>query len=363
MGFQKKQINNHMKIKFLLGVFAIGAVTALNSCKDDEVPVAGINFEQAEQEVTESDGTITSFHPEEANDGVGRIIKAKLVFDIPLAGDVVLKFDIDGNARQTSTTDELNDFIIEAEGDGLTVDGSNVTIAKGSTEASFNVRIYEDFVMEWDPDLELNENDIPFETVELKLESIVSGPGKLGEAVEHVVKILEDDAYVFLQWGANNTENPGTANMDLLIYINNQFAGGSAFSTATAPYELLTIPAAYPTRTFGLSYVYKSGTENDVDFVAELGNYGGTFTTAGGSSNAVLQFQGSYTLANINNYSNTAPTSKITQSITKDGFNYTNVTALTIPESGSRSGSKISNEMIRRKGATLKPISLKSTLK
>ena len=353
----------HMKIKFLLGVFAIGAVTALNSCKDDEVPVAGINFEQAEQEVTESDGTITSFHPEDATDGVGRIIKAKLVFDIPLAGDVVLKFDVDGNARQTPSTDELNDFMIEAEGDGLTVDGSNVTILKGATEASFNVRIYEDFFMEWDPDLEVNDQEIPYETVELKLESIVSGPGKLGTALEHTVKILEDDAYVFLQWGANNTENPGTANMDLLIYINNQFAGGSAFSTASSPFELLTIPAAYPARTFGLSYVYKSGTENDVDFVAELGNFGGTFTPASGSPNSLLQFQGSYTLANINNYSSSAPTSKITQSITKNGFNYTNVTALTIPESGSRAGNKISHEMIMMKAVTLKPITLKNTLK
>ena len=35
---------NAMKIKFLLGVVAVAAIGSLNSCKDDEVPVAGVNF-------------------------------------------------------------------------------------------------------------------------------------------------------------------------------------------------------------------------------------------------------------------------------------------------------------------------------
>lgn len=351
-----------MKIKFLLGVVAIGAVTALNSCKDDEVPVAGINFELAEQEVTESDGTVASFHPDEADDGVGRVIKAKLVFDIPLAGDVVLKFDVDGNARQTASTDELNDFTIEAEGESLTVDGTNVTILKGATEASFNVRIYEDFVMEWDADSELNDDDIPYESIELVLESVVSGPGKLGEALEHEIKVLEDDAYVYMQWGINNSENPGDVNMDMLIYFNNTFAGGAAFSNASNPYEIITIPGGYPARTFGLSYVYKSGTADDVDFMIEILNFGGTLTTTSGTSNPLLQFNGSYTLANINNYSSSAPQSKITQSITKSGLNYTNVTELTIPTSGSRVGNKISREQILRRATAVKPLSLRGSL-
>ncbi|HEY0654941.1 MAG TPA: hypothetical protein VGD65_17505 [Chryseosolibacter sp.] len=345
-----------MKIKFLLGVLAIGAVTALNSCKDDEVPVAGINFELAEQEVQESDGTVASFHPDEADDGVGRVIKAKLVFDIPLAGDVTLKFDVDGTARQTASADDNIDFEIDAEGDNLTVDGTNVTILKGSTEASFNVRVYEDFVMELTEDSEFNEDDIPYETVELQLESIVSGPGKLGEAIEHVVKILEDDAYVYLAWGVNNTDDPGDVNMDLLIYINGNFAGGSAYSTTASPYEIVTIPGGYPTRTFGLSYVYKAGTANDVDFLAEIFNFGGTLTTSGGTSNPLLQFNGSYTLQNINNYNSTTPSSNITQTMVKNGLNYTGVTALTIPATGSREGAKVSRESILRRMGSARPL-------
>jgi hypothetical protein len=351
-----KQFFNTMKIKFLLGVFAIGAVTALNSCKDDEVPVAGINFELEEQEVTESDGTVASFHPDDADDGVGRIIKAKLVFDIPLAGDVVLKFDVDGSARQTATTDENIDFEIDAEGDFMTVDGTNLTILKGATEASFNVRLYEDFVMELTEDSEFNEDEIPYETVELQLESVVSGPGKLGEAVNHTVKILEDDAYVYLAWGVNNTESPGDVNMDLLIYINGTFAGGSAYSTTANPYEIITIPGGYPTRTFGLSYVYKAGTADDVDFLAELYNFGGTLTTSGGTSNPLLQFNGSYTLQNINNYSSSAPSSNITQTMVKNGLNYTGVTALTIPATGSREGAKFSHERVLKRLGAAKPL-------
>lgn len=351
-----------MKIKLLLGVLAIGAVTALNSCKDDEVPVAGINFELEEQEVSESDGTIASFHPDEADDGVGRIIPVKLVFDIPLAGDVVLKFDVDGTARQSATTDELNDFEIDATGDFLTVDGSNVTISKGATEASFNVRIFEDFIMEWDSESEFTDDDIPYESVELKLESIVSGPGKLGEAVEHVAKILEDDTYVYLEWSADNTDNPGNVNMDLLIYRNNTFIGGAAFSDANNPYEIVTIPAGYPTTTFGLSYVYKSGSSNDVDFLVEILNFGGTLTKSSGTVNSLLQFNGSYTQANINNYNSSAPSSKVTQSITKNGLNYANITELTIPETGSRVGSKISHEQVLRRLGTARPVLMKNSL-
>lgn len=352
-----------MKIKFLLGVLAIGAVTALNSCKDDEVPVAGINFELEVQEVPESDGTITSFHPDEADDGVGRVIPVKLVFDIPLAGDVVLKFDVDGTARQSASTDELNDFEIDAEGDQLTVDGSNVTILKGATEASFNVRIFEDFIMEWDSESEFTDDDIPYESVQLKLESIVSGPGKLGEADEHEVRILEDDTYVYLEWGTNNTDNPGDVNMDLLIYRNNTYIGRAAFSDANNPYEIITIPAGYPATTFGLSYVYKSGTANDVDFLVEIANFGGTLAKSSGTPSSLLQFTGSYTLANINNYSTTTPSSKVTQSITKSGSNYNGVTELTIPESGSRVGNKVSHEQVLRRLGSAKPVLKSSSLK
>jgi hypothetical protein len=329
-----------MKMKFLLGVLAMGAITMLNSCKDDEVPKAGVNFELAEQEVTESDGTVASFHPDE-DDGVGRIIPVKLVFDIPLAGDAVFKIDIDGSARQTSNSTESNDFTLDAEGDMVTVDGTNVTVLKGATEATINLRVFEDYLFELEEDSDLNEDGIPYETVEITIESVVSGPITLGEAVRHVVKILEDDSYIFVDWTVNNTEGPGDANLDLLVYINNNYAGRSASSTTANPYELIVIPGGFPATTYGLGYVYKSGTSDDVDFRIEIANYGGTLTKAsGGAAAAVLQFTGTYTLANINNYptpsSTAVPNTNKTQTMEKNALNYTGVTELSIPATGSR---------------------------
>jgi hypothetical protein len=329
-----------MKMKFLLGALALGGIAMLNSCKDDEVPVAGVNFELAEQEVTESDGTVASFHPDEDEDGVGRVIPVKLVFDIPLAGDAVFKIDVDGSARQTSNSTESNDFALEAQGDMLTVDGTNVTVLKGASEAILNVRIFEDYLFELEEDSETNEDGIPYETVEITIESVVSGPIKLGEAVTHVVKILEDDSYIYLDWSVDNTESPGDANLDLLVYINNNYAGRSVSSTTANPYELIVIPGGFPATTYGLGYVYKTGSSNDVDFRVELANYGGTYTKAAGGSGAVLQFAGTYGLVNRNDYpapsASALPNTNKTQTMVKNGLNYTGVTELSIPASSSR---------------------------
>jgi hypothetical protein len=366
----KININKHMKIKFLLGVLAIGAVTALNSCKDDEVPVAGVNFEAEEQEVTESDGTIASFHPDEDEDGVGRIIPVKLVFDIPLAGDAVFTIDIDGSARQTSSTStgELNDFTLEAEGEMLAVDGNKITVLKGATEAVLNVRIFEDFSFELEEDSELNEDGIPYETIEITLDAVTSGPAKLGDALTHTVKILEDDSYIYLDWTVDNTTTPGNANMDLLVYINNNYAGRSASSDANNPYELIVIPGAFPSTTYGLGYVYKSGASNDVDFRVEIANYGGMLTKAsGGTAAAVFQFSGAYDQTNLNDYptpSATAiPNTNKTQTMVKNALDYTGVTELSIPETGSREVNKVSHEQILRRLKAGKLVVLKNTVK
>lgn len=324
-----------MKIKFLLGVLAIGAVTALNSCKDDEVPVAGVNFEIEGQDVTESDGTVTSFHPDEADNGVGRVITAKLVFDIPLAGDAVLEFDVDGNARQTSSATESNDFEIEAEGVNLTVDGSQVTILKGSTEASFNIRLFEDSFLELGEDeSDLNEDGVPFETIEITLERVVSGPIKLGEqALTHEVRILEDDTYVLLGWSkAGTTNEPADIDMDMWVYVNENLAFKVADSDAEYKQEGFFIPAGVSNLKLGMRYVYVSGS-HDVDFQSAVVNFGGTVAKVGGASEAVAVSNGNYKLANKHAESDPKI---ISQSMSKSGLNYTGLTDITIPATGSR---------------------------
>jgi hypothetical protein len=351
-----------MKIKFLLGVLAIGAVTALNSCKDDEVPVAGVNFEAEEQEVTESDGTPTSFHPDDPNsdEGVGRVIKAKLIFDIPLAGDAVLDFDVDGSARQTSNSTENNDFTIEAEGDNLTVDGSQVTILKGSSEASFNITIYEDSRLEFGEDEDdVTEDGVPFETIEITLESVVTGPIKLGEhALTHEVRILEDDTYVLLGWVKAGTEDdPADIDMDIWVYINENLAFKVADSDAEYKQEAFLIPAGVSNLKVGMRYVYIGGS-HDVDFQSLVVNYGGTIAKVGGATDVAALSDGSYELDN--KHADSDP-KIISQSMSKSGFNYADLTEITIPSTGSR----IRNSFNLDQRALLKkrPVKLMKVLK
>ena len=67
-----------MKMNFLWAVLVVGAVPVFfSSCdKDEEVKKSNIEFVSDAQEVSESDGTLISFHPEVYPDeGVGREIE------------------------------------------------------------------------------------------------------------------------------------------------------------------------------------------------------------------------------------------------------------------------------------------------
>ncbi len=326
-----------MKWTVIISIVTLAGLAMLTSCKDDEVPIAGIEFELEEQEVPESDGTIESFHPDEDDDGVGRIVLVKLIFDRALAGDVVIEFDVDGTARRTKSSSEVNDFEIEDESDGMTVDGDNITLLKGSTEASFSIRIFEDYNFEFSDDLPVNDDDIPYESIELSLESVVSGPGKLGTKLDHELKILEDDGYVYLEWNpADQAGTTGDVDMDLFVYINGNLAGISSLDNSQFPFEALVIPGGFPSAEYGMGYVYKSGTSEDLAILSEIANFGGTITTTEDESGAVVTTTGKYTLANINAYDSQNPSSEIEQSFEKDGLDYLELTNISVPESGSR---------------------------
>src|SRR4051812_39788964 len=74
----------------------------LGACgSDDPPPKVGISFEKPDEEITESDGTPASFHPDAAaavgfSGGVGRDITVKLTLDNALAEEAVLAYTIDG---------------------------------------------------------------------------------------------------------------------------------------------------------------------------------------------------------------------------------------------------------------------------
>jgi hypothetical protein len=333
-----------MKRNFVLGLMGLAGLTFLSSCGDDEPTPSGVSFELADQSTTESDGTITSFHPDLVQDGQGKTVQVKLVFDKALPGQTVIKYKIDGTASKinpvpASGSDfDVNDFDV-AEGTNLTLTTDELTIAKGATEAIINVTLYEDYEFEYDKNV-VNTEKVSYETIIFTMMSVVSGPAKLGTQVTHQINVTEDDAVFLLQWGTNNTTSAGDVDMDLLFSLNNELVWGSA---SDGTYEIVNFPAGFPEGQYGLSYTYYAGTSDDVDFAV------GVYTTAGsvngqrynyGTANPLV-FKASYTLKNINKWSETSPP-KVVQTMTKSGINYTSFSAITVPaDGGSRVGENI----------------------
>jgi hypothetical protein len=112
---------------------------------------------------------------------------------------------------------------------------------------------------------------------------------------------------------------------DDLVYL------GASASEGTAS-EGLIIPSSFPDTEFGFSYVYYSGTEDDLDFEVNFVNFGGTI-----NGNAQATSTGNYSLANINKYDEDgALAPQIVQTVVKNGINYTNLSSIDEPATGSR---------------------------
>src|SRR6478736_7770561 len=161
--------------KGLVGVLMLsGALFILNSCKDDPEPNTNISFEKSEEATTESDGTIKSFHPllwqsyasstGATGTATGREFKVKLSLDKAVAQTTVLNFTLSGTAVKNSAS---------AVGD-YDVDGTTLTIDKGSAEAYITLTLYEDFDY-----YEFNDSDDLFKTVIITLGTVVSGPASV----------------------------------------------------------------------------------------------------------------------------------------------------------------------------------------
>lgn len=317
-------INQHiMKIKSIVGFLIIGGSLLLSSCKDDEPAKSGVSFEISEEFLKESDGTLESFHPLLVQNATGREVEVKIQFDEPLAQSAVIEYSIGGTATKNSINNPVGDFEIVGNGE-------NITVAKGATEASIIINVFEDF------DFEVEEDDADgfFETIEITIESIVSGPVKIGEQDTYVLTIYEDDAVIFLDWLAlddGDGTTPGDVDMDLLIWLDGEVAGASD-SPGTDP-EGIAIPAGFPDDAYGMSYTYYEGTSDDIEFTVGISNLGGTLNV----NDQELSFTGNYGLININKYDEEgAPDPQIIQTMIKSGYNYTNLTDINEPLEGSR---------------------------
>ncbi|HEY3402465.1 MAG TPA: hypothetical protein VGK59_03700 [Ohtaekwangia sp.] len=316
------------------------AFLLLISCSDDENPVTQIRFEVSQQKVKESDGTLESFHPGLIQGATGRIIPIVLTLSEPAPDDISIDVLISGTALRETNVNNLSDYTFEA-GAGVGINGSMLTIMKGTTEAVLKLRLWEDFNWEYDED-HLDENDIPYETVSITLQE-VHGPGKINTSVAaevtHTLRIMEDDNLVLLEWDDTGLA-PGAVNMDIFVYIDGFLSGVADEPNTSNNFETITIPGGFPDMHLGMGYVYRKGVASPLDFHVMFYNLGGTLTDFDGIARNQLDFYATYYQANINNYNSSNPTSQVEQTLDKLGFDLYNFSHLFIPDTGSRMAGK-----------------------
>ncbi len=309
------------KLSWIPSLMVIAGLIFISSCKDDEKPKPKISFQSESSEVYENDGPID----------------IKIVLDKPASETLVISYTISGTA--TRFTSSGGDYEISPLG--------TVTIAKGDSEAEIEITPLEDDNLE----VSFGEEITSSETVILTLTGIVSGPGQLGEeGLVHTLSIYEDDMLIILDWNRPGGNNDDT-DMDLWAWYNHPENGfqlvppeivGNGATTGNEAEALLFL-GGLSDYEFGFSYVYYSGTNDDLDLASLIINFGGTisgnateFITEDNFVEAVTVAK--YSLANLNEYDNpdTGQPIEIVQTVKKSGLNYTNLSGINVPESGSR---------------------------
>jgi hypothetical protein len=333
-----------MRIRLTGALMLSAALMILNSCKDDPAPPAAVSFDIIEQATTESNGALTSFHPSLQSGGVGQDIKVKIALDKALADNAVLSYSVGGTASKTSTyvastgAGDVNDYNIDGT---QAKDTQSLIIEKGATEAYITITVFEDWNFEVD-DTDSDGNFI--ENIILTLESVVSGPIKLGtDKLTYTLTIKEDDDVFFLYW-----PKAVDADLDFFVLKDASFMNGSqdkntdGYVTSDGQYrtEALFLPAGYPDGTYSLSYPFHSGTATSVDFDVYMLTTSGTLNGQSYpySGNSALKFSGTYTQQNLNPYTDNATASSfsIEQTMVKSGINYASISNISVHTDGSR---------------------------
>ena len=318
-------------MKKLMSLVIVMGLIFLSACKDDEVPKSNVIFGETELEVKESDGGPTSFHPLLFDKATGREIKVPITLDRALAETSIIAFTITGTAKVNSTTNPVGDFEIKGNDE-------SIIIQKGESSVDLVIQLYED------NQFEIDASENMFETIIIKLSSVVSGTAVIGTDDTFTLKITEDDGVVFLDWDDGDGVAPsdrGDVDMDAFLFLEGEVVA-NAVAEGSANYEVYSFSNALPNGSYGLSYTYYSGTSNTVTFFSEMLNFGGTINgkTYASFDGPYLSNTATYKLVNINKYDVAgAPAPAIVQTMTKSGFNYTNVSGITAPTTGSRMAS------------------------
>jgi hypothetical protein len=132
--------------------------------------------------------------------------------------------------------------------------------------------------------------------------------------------------------------------MDLILWRLNSGTSeyeeiGGSFS-GSSPRETVALPANAANGTYAVTYLYYSGTSNNLNFTGSFSSPGGNFS---GNSNNTIRFSANYTLAN----KNTGSTTNISQTFVKNGSTFSNFSTVNIPVTGS--GAQLEDSFLTKK--------------
>jgi hypothetical protein len=281
-------------------------MVGFTSCNDNApAPPAKLSFAESAATYNEADD----------------IIEIEVVLDKPAAEDFTIEYKLDGTAYDAVTADDVGaNADYEILGDYLSLD-----IKKGDKSGVIQIQLISDYYFEDDETIKIELDNVDSKHVEITHD----------DTIDITLEQEGDGMAILLEWpnpGAN-----GFADMDLILRagtsigaLNSIVAGSINGSTASG--ELVFIPTTIGTAAFGLSYTYYEGTLNPLNFEVTF------IDVAGGVVEPVAnrqKFQGTYTLANINAWTNPS-TTQVVQTFTMTSGVFSNFSAITIPSSGSR---------------------------
>ncbi len=292
---------------FLTPILFIVITTQFISCKDEEVPLpATLTFASEFTVVKENEGTVL----------------ITLNLDKAAYRDIVIDFTIKGSAQLDA------DYQTTAM----------ATIVEGSTSGELTITLIDDTEFEFDQDL-IDLAGILGETLEISLARISGNalPSENKDEISHLLIIQEDEEAeksltIDLSWDSGDG-TPGDVDMDLAIfYIDPE--DGPIFLTVSASvgtdFEKITITTPAPDGLYGLAFRYYEGQSDNLSFTSKFVAEKGTLP--GGVAETTRA--GVYTLANLNGAENNPV--QIVQTFEKNGSNYSSISEITIPASGSR---------------------------
>lgn len=278
--------------------------TVVTVVNDDEQLTA--SFPSATMTVNESDGT----------DG---LIQVAVQLDKPATQNVTIKYTLAGTA-----VDSLKAFEDETVSDYY-IHGvkGDLVIASGQTTGNIEIQLYTDFEFEEDETIEITlnpSNDVQVSANNKKTITLEQQNGKVIALIWDDAAYTDVDMDLFL-WAGEDIEH-----LTGLVSL-------SANDGTTPKLELVFIPTEVTSGAFGLSHNYYKGSANSLTFEVHFADFVDGVVEAEATRDI---FTATYSAANKNPWYESKVTPPVVQTFKIVDGAYVDITAITVPTTGSR---------------------------